>query len=163
MEIRFTPIPEDADHFLRANPGSSWDQFLYILLLAVLFFIGTYLVQNHYPVAGIVWLALSALIAIGMYEIPRRRARRAMTQNTSAQGEIVLTVEARGIAAVFPTGSSQVEWRAYTNYKETSHLFLLRSGPGRWTYVPKRVLSPEKVQQLREILRNHLRKQQPPT
>jgi hypothetical protein len=157
MEIRFTPIPEDADHLLHVNRGSSWDQFLYILLLAVLFFIGTYLVQNHYPVAGAVWLALSVLIALGMYEIPRRRARRAVAQNAFAQGEIFLTVDERGVAAVFPTGSSQVEWRAYTSHKETSQLFLLRSGSGRWTYLPKRVLSPKEVQELRELLRKNVR------
>lgn len=160
MEIRFIPIPEDADYFLRVNRGSSWDQFLYILLLAVLFFIGTYLVQNHYPVAGVVWLVLSLLIAVGMYEIPRRRARRAMTQNSLAQGEINLTIDEKGIATIFPTGRSHVEWRAYTHYKETSQQFLLRFGSGRWTYLPKRVLSQEEIQQLRELLRTHIRREQ---
>jgi hypothetical protein len=159
MEIRFTPIPEDADHFMRVNLGSSWNQFLYILLLAVLFFIGTRLVQNHYPIAGVVWLLLSGLIALGMYEAPRRRARRAIAQNAFAQAEILLTVDERGISAVFPSGSSQVEWRAYTNYKETSHRFLLHSGSGRWTFVPKRVMTQEGIQQLRTLLAKYLQKE----
>jgi hypothetical protein len=49
MEIRFTPSDEDVEDGLRSAPRSTWGQFVYILLLALLFFIGTYLIQNHQP------------------------------------------------------------------------------------------------------------------
>jgi len=49
MEIRFTPSDEDVEDSLRSVPRSTWGQFLYMLLLALLFFIGTYLVQNRHP------------------------------------------------------------------------------------------------------------------
>jgi len=163
MEIRFTPNAEDVEDGLRSAPRSTWGQFIYILLLALLFFIGTYLVQNRYSLAGWAWLAVSCVIGIAMYEVPRRRARRAIRMNPSAQGEIVLTIDSRGIAAVFPTGNSQLEWRAYTKYRETNRMFLLFSGSERWTFVPKRVMSSEQIQELRGLLRDHVRQDQTPS
>ena len=163
MEIRFTPNAEDVEDGLRSAPRSTWGQFIYILLLALLFFIGTYLVQNRYSLAGWAWLAVSCVIGIAMYEVPRRRARRAIRMNPSAQGEIVLTIDSRGIAAVFPTGNSQLEWRAYTKYRETNRMFLLFSGSERWTFVPKRVMSSEQIQELRDLLCDHVRQDQTPS
>jgi len=163
MEIRFTPSDEDVEDGLRSVPRSTWGQFLYMLLLALLFFIGTYLVQNRHPLAGWLWLVVSCAIGIAMYEVPRRRARRAIRMNPSAQGEIVLTIDNRGIATVFPTGNSQLEWRAYTKYRETNGMFLLFSGSERWTYVPKRVMYFEQIQELRSLLREHVRHDETPS
>lgn len=162
MEIRFTPTAEDIDDGLRGVPRSAWGQFIYILLLALLFFIGTYLVQNRYALAGWVWLAASCAIGIAMYEVPRRRARRALRKNPSARGEIVLTIDDRSIAAVLPTGNYQLAWRAYTKYRETNRMFLLRSGSPRWTYIPKRVMSSVQIQELRVLLREHVHEEQTP-
>jgi hypothetical protein len=163
MEIRFTPNPEDAEDGLRSAPRSTWGQFIYGLLLALLFFIGTYLIQNRHPLAGWAWLVVSCAIGIAMYEVPRRRARRAIRHNPSAQGEIVLTIDDRGIAARFATGNSQLEWRAFTRYRETNRMFLLFSGSERWTFVPKRVMSSEQVQEFRRLLRDHVRQDQTPS
>jgi hypothetical protein len=76
----------------------------------------------------------------------------------SAQGEIAITFDDAGTRATYPTGKSELEWRAYTRYKETEHGFLLFLSSYRLVFIPKRVMSPEQVRELRSLLSSHLRK-----
>ena len=127
--------------------------FLFILLLGLLFLVGIYLLDHNFPVTGGLWLALSAFIGIGIYEIPRIQARRGLRSNPSAQGEIVIVFNDKGIVATFPTGESRLDWGAFTKYKETQTVFLLFYSPHRYTGIPKRVMSPEQIKELRGLLK----------
>jgi hypothetical protein len=153
VEIRFTPEKDDALNVLRAVSTPQWGMFLFVLLLALLFLVGIYLIDHDFALAGYIWLTMSAAIGIATYEVPRIQARRAIRLNPSAQGEIVFTFEDEGINAIVPTGRSQLEWRAYTKFKETDHLFLLFFSPSRYSYIPKRVMSQQDIQQLRGLLK----------
>ncbi len=113
MELRFTPTEEDVCALSRISPARGWYKFLFLLLLAVLFLVGAYLVDHGFVVAGWVWLALSVAVGIGMYEVPRFQTRRAFQRSPSAQGEIVYTLDEKGVTASFSTGRSQMEWRAF--------------------------------------------------
>jgi hypothetical protein len=159
MEIRYTHTAEDSLNWMRATPAPPWSMFLFILLLALLFLVGIYLVGHDYAVVGWAWLALSVALGIAVYEVPRVQARRAIATNPSVQGEIVWTLDDTGTAATFPTGRSWMEWRAYTKYKETDYVFLLFYTSGRSAVIPKRVMSPEQVQELRSLLRAQIRRQ----
>jgi hypothetical protein len=127
--------------------------FLFVLLLALLFLVGIYLVNHGLQVAGWVWLASSAALGIAVYEVPRIQARRSLKSNPSAQGEIVYVLDDHGTVATFSTGESRFEWRAYTKYEETGALFLLFVSPQRYTSIPKRVMSAEQIEELRGLLK----------
>jgi hypothetical protein len=153
MEIRFRPTEEDGLNAMRASSIPRWSMFLFVLLLALLFLVGVYLIDHDLPVAGWLWLALSAVIGIAVYEVPRIQVRRSLKSSPSAQGEIVFVLDDQGTVATFPTGESRLEWRAYTKYKETGTIFLLFFSPYRYTSIPKRAMSPEQIEELRALLK----------
>lgn len=156
MEIRYKPTPEDVIHALRATSQPPWAMFLFILLLTLMFLVGIYLIDHGLGLAGWIWLAISVAIGVAVYEVPQIQARRALASNPSASGEIVLSLSDAGLNVAFATGTSQLEWRAYTKYRESDHVFLLFSGSGRSTFIPKRVMSPEQIQELRNLLRDRI-------
>jgi len=153
MEIRFSPTEEDGLNAMRALSMPSWGMFLFVLLLALLFLVGIYLINHDLPVAGWLWLALSAVIGIAVYEVPRIQVRRSLRSNPSAQGEIDFLLDDEGTIATFPTGESRLDWRAYTKYKETGSLFLLFFSPYRYMSIPKRAMSPEQIEEARGLLK----------
>ena len=152
MEVRYELRQEDVSDALRAVRAPQWVTFLFFLLLALLFLVGIYLIDHDFSVAGWIWLALSFAIGIATYEAPRIQAVRAIRRIPSLQGEIVLILNEEGTAATFPTGKSELEWRAYTKYRETANLFLLFVAPSRYTLIPKRVMSPKQINDLRMLL-----------
>ena len=54
--------------------------------------------------------------------------------------------------------SSQVSWKAFLRYVESTDTFLLYTSPACFAIVPKRVLQPEQVTELRGLLQNHIAK-----
>ena len=56
MEIRFTVTEEDGLNAMRASPKNGWGTFLFVLLLALLFLVGIYLIDHDLPVAVYLWL-----------------------------------------------------------------------------------------------------------
>jgi hypothetical protein len=152
MELRYKYTDEDALNAYRTSSKQPWTMFLFILFLALMFLVGIYLVNHDLTTIGWIWLATSAGIGIAVYEVPRFQIRRAMRRNPSMEGEIVLRLNDEGIEAIFSTGKSQLQWRAYTKYKETAHLFALCMSPGRSMSIPKRVMSPQQVEELRGLL-----------
>lgn len=156
IEIRFTPRGEDAVHAARAAATRSWTLYLLILLLALMFLVGVFLIDHGYSLAGWLWLAVSALMFIAAYQVPLLQARRTLVTNPSAQGEIILKIDETRVAATFPTGNSYVEWRAFSKYRETTHLFVLFYLLHRSTFIPKRVMSPQQIAGLRVLLNDKI-------
>jgi hypothetical protein len=66
LEIRFTPTPQDWINAFRATSQPSWMMFLFVLLLALMFLVGIYLVDHDLAVIGWIWLAASAGIGIAV-------------------------------------------------------------------------------------------------
>ena len=156
MEIRFRPTEEDGLNGVRALSMPSWSMYLFVLLLALLFLMGIYLINHDLPVAGWLWLALSAVIGIAVYEVPRIQVKRSLRSSPSAQGEIVLALDDEGTVATFPTGESRLNWRAYTKYKETGSMFLLFFSPYRYMSIPKRVMTPQQIEDLRALVKTRI-------
>jgi hypothetical protein len=127
--------------------------FLFVLLLGLMFLVGIYLINQDLATAGWCWLAISVGIGIAVYEVPRFQFRRSMRRNPSFQGEIVLLLNDKGIDSTFATGKSQLQWRAFTKYKETGHVFVLSMSRTRGIFIPKRVMSPQQIEELRSLLK----------
>jgi len=138
---------------MRATSTPSWGLFLFVLLLALLFLVGIYLINQNFPVAGWLWLVMSAGIGIAVYEVPRIQVKRNLRSSPSAQGEIVLALDDEGTVATFPTGESRLNWRAYTKYKETGSVFLLFFSPYRYVSIPKRAMTPQQIEDLRALVK----------
>lgn len=54
--------------------------------------------------------------------------------------------------------SSQAEWKAYLRYVESKDTFLIYTSPACFAIVPKRVLQPEQVDELRRLFQSHIGK-----
>ena len=153
MELRYHVTKEDALNAARVSLAPPWFLLLFVVLLGLLFLVGIYLLDHDLAVAGWVWLATSVVLGIAVYEAPRRQAHRSMRGNPSLQGEIVLVLDDEGMEATFATGKTKLEWRAFTKCKETAHLFVLYMSSARSTFIPKRVMSPNQVEELRGLLK----------
>jgi hypothetical protein len=152
MEVRFKLTEQDCLNAMRAQPTPGWNIFLFILLLALLFLVGIYMVTHDLPVAGRLWLVLSVALGIAAYEVPRIQVRRSLRNSPSAQGEIIFVLDDKGTIATFLMGESRLDWQAYSKYKETGTIFLLFFSPHSYMSIPKRAMSPEQIEELRGLL-----------
>ncbi len=129
----------------------------FALTFVPLFFLGGGLVEAGYSVTGWFCVGSSIAIAIAGFEVPRARQRRLFRTSPFTTGERALTINEDGIAAIFPNATAQYGWQAFTRYRETELSFLLLSSSdetGLW--IPKRVMSPQKIEELRYILKARL-------
>jgi hypothetical protein len=53
-------------------------------------------------------------------------------------------------------GNSQIDWSDVARFVETKNIFVLFAPPGIFWPIPKRVLSPEEIAELRELFRRKL-------
>src|SRR4051812_23609479 len=159
MELRFTPSEEDVRALSRVSPGQGWYNSLSFLLLAVLFLVGAYLIDHGFVISGWAWLAFSVAIGLLMYEVPRLQMRRAFHRSPSADGEIVYTLDEKGVTARFSKGRSQMEGSAFLKCQETASFFLLFLSPYRYWWLPKRAISPGQFAECPSLLKGRI----PPT
>jgi YcxB-like protein len=153
MELRYKITNEDLTNVLRLSSRPLWALVLFALLLAAMFAVGIYLFAHDLAEVGWIWLAISVLLGIVVYAAPPIQIRRALRQRPDLQGEIVLHLGPEGIESTFATGKSQLQWRAYTEYKETAHLFVLHTSSSRSTFIPKRMMSPQQIEEMRALLK----------
>jgi hypothetical protein len=153
MELRYKLTNEDVTHILRASSRPLWALALFALLLAGMFAIGIYLIARDLAEVGWIWLAISASLGILMYAVPPIQIRRELRRRPDLQQEVVLLLSPEGIEVRFATGKSQLQWRAYSKYKETAHLFVLTASSSGSRFIPKRVMSPQQLEELRGLLR----------
>jgi hypothetical protein len=95
-------------------------------------------------------------LGIVVYVAPPIQTRRALRRSPVLQGEIVLLLDADGVESTFATGKSRLHWRAFTGCKETPDVFVLHTSSLRPTFIPRRLLSLEQTEELRELLRTRI-------
>jgi len=156
MELRYILTNEDITNILRVSSRPLWALFLFAVLLAAMFAVGIYLVGHDLAEVGWIWLAISAALGVVVYALPSIQIRRELRRRPDLQGEIVLRLSPEGIELTFPTGKSQLQWRAYTKYKETAHLFVLTALSSGSRFIPKRVMSPQQLEEMRGLLRTQI-------
>ncbi len=152
MEFRYTLTNDDVTNILRASSRPLWALVLFAVLVAAMFAIGIYLVGHDLAEVGWIWLAISALLGIVVYALPPFQIRRELRRRPDLQGEIVLLLGPPGIEVTFATGKSQLQWRAYSRYREAAHLFVLTASSSGSRFIPKRVMSSQQMEELRGLL-----------
>jgi len=155
MELRYKLTDADVRNMVRASSRPLWALLLFALLLALMLAAGVYLIDQDLPEIGWPWLAVSAALGVAVYAVPPIRIRRAMRRSPHFQQENMTVISDEGIESTFGGGKSQLQWLAYTKWKETAHLFVLTSVYGD-RFIPKRVMSHVEVEELRALLKAHI-------
>jgi hypothetical protein len=125
MELRYTGSDEDVLNSFRVRSKQPWTMFLICAAAGADVLGRDFRVTHDLAMIGWIWLALSAGIGTAVYEVPRPQIRRSMRGDPSSQGEIVLLLNDDGTEFTYAPGKAQLQWRAYTKYKETQHSFVL--------------------------------------
>lgn len=99
---------------------------------------------------------LAAFWAIFMWGVPWWSARTQFLQQPSAQGSKTMALDQSGIHWRWKSGQADVEWTNFIHFLESQTVFLLYTSPACFNIVPKRALSPEQTESLRDLLSEKL-------
>jgi hypothetical protein len=95
---------------------------------------------------------------IGMGKTYQLSARSQFATNPALRGPRRVEFDDDGVNTDAGIASSQVSWKAFLRYVESSDTFLLYTSPACFVIVPKRVLQPEQVTELRRLFQAHIGK-----
>ena len=95
---------------------------------------------------------------IGSGQIYQLSARSQFAKSPALRDPRRVEFNEDGVTTDAGIASSQVSWKAYLRYVESKDTFLLYTSPACFVIVPKRVLQPEQVTELRELIQTHLGK-----
>jgi len=151
VEICFTPNLEEVVDIARRVSIFRWGVFILLVLLTMLAVEGLYLIHQGFT-GGHFWLAMAALLGFAPWSIPRYLARRFLSRK-SAESETTFQFQDEGVSITGSIGTAQLKWRAFSKFEETDRMFFLHFRSGRFNSVPKRVMSPEQIAELRNILK----------
>jgi YcxB-like protein len=157
MEFHFLPREEDWQNARSLSSTSAWGMFQFLLSFTTLFLLGGFLITTGSSVTGWLCVGLSIATALASYEVPRILQRRVFRASPFTKGEWSITINDDGITVKFPMVKSESEWRAFTRYRETKAGFVLCVSTdhiGPW--IPKREMSGEQIEELRQILNTRL-------
>lgn len=92
---------------------------------------------------GVFWIVLPLLYRrLLVYQFRRTR---------TGQGDSVLTFEADKIHCADEHTKSEIEWKAIRRFSENKKVVLLYLAAGKFIVIPKRVCSPEQIEELRQL------------
>jgi hypothetical protein len=95
---------------------------------------------------------------IGMGKTYLLSARSQFAKNPALREPRRIEFTDKGVKTDSGIASSQLSWKALLRYVESSDTFLLYTSPGCFAIVPKRVLQPEQVNELRRLFQIHIGK-----
>jgi hypothetical protein len=152
MELRYTVTDDDVLEVLRSSSRPRWALVLFALLLVIMVAFGIFLIDFDIVVGGTLFLVASLALGVKVYVAEPIRIRRAMRRRSHIRGENVLVLNDDGVESTFATGKTQLQWRAYSKYNETTQFFVLHLSSTQSTFIPKRVMSPQQMVELRTML-----------
>ena len=95
---------------------------------------------------------------LGMGMTYRRSARAQFTKNPVLREPRRVEFSDDGVTTDAGIASSQVSWKAFLRYVESKETFILYTSPACFVIVPKRVLQPDQVNELRRLFQTHIGK-----
>ena len=109
------------------------------------------------------WLVATGICCLGtapaMIAFSVRTYR---SKNRTVAGQHSLTLDADGIHMSNPLVDMTLQWKAVHKVIETRSFFLFFISVGIAQYLPKRVISPEDLPSVRELIASHTRAALPP-
>ncbi len=158
MTITYRPSLGDLVHAARIWEANHWKTANRLVAIALLAF-GAFLVYGRtYPWA-VLFLILGLLEFFNLLPAAVLRAFIEWKSNPKFREEYQLTITPEHLHFRTETIDSTLKWTHYSSYLETSKAFILIYGKRMYTVIPKRALaSPEQPEQLRNLLRNAIRR-----
>jgi hypothetical protein len=95
-------------------------------------------------VFAVMWVAL-------LWASPWLSARKQFSKQPGAQGPRTLLLDGSGVHWRWNGGSADVEWKNFIRFVECKTEFLLYTSPACFNMVPKRVLTPDQISELRDL------------
>jgi hypothetical protein len=107
--------------------------------------------KNLVPFFGLIlmWVAL-------LWGLPRWSARRQFLKQPGTQGQRTVLIDESGVHWRWNGGSSDIAWKNYVRSLEGKKQFLLYTSPACFNIIPKRVLTPERLLELRALLTQNI-------
>jgi hypothetical protein len=167
MTIEFQFTLDDYRNGLRTHyrKGASlfarWMLRFCLVFGAFFLLIGIVLVITGQRAFNILWppFLLGAVWTwVGMGGTYRLSARSQFTKNPSLREPRRVDFDQDGVKTDAGVASSQVSWKAFLRCVESNDCFLLYAGPTSFNIIPKRVLQPEQLIELRQLFQAHIRK-----
>lgn len=128
-----------------------------ILLLAVVLFILTG--QRALNVVLPPFLIGALWVWVGMGGSYLVSARIQFSKNPVLRESRRLEINEDGVKTDAGIASSQMSWKAYLRFVEWKDTFLLYTSPACFSIIPKRVLQPGQVDELRQLLKMNIGKE----
>ena len=107
--------------------------------------------KNLMPFFGLILMWVGVL-----WGLPRWSARRQFLKQPGAQGQRSVLMDDSGIHWRWNGGSSDIAWKNYVRSLEGKKQFLLYTSPACFNIIPKRALAPERLLELRTLLKQYI-------
>lgn len=144
-----------------ASALTRWMMKLLLVVGVIFFLLGILLLWDgqrapnvvFFPfLIGVVW------IWFGLGQTYMLSAKKQFVKAPALREPRTIELNDEGVTTDAGIASSQVSWKAYLRFVESKDNFLLYSSPACFNIVPKRVLQPEQVNELRQLLQAHVGK-----
>lgn len=107
--------------------------------------------KNLMPFFGLILLWVGVL-----WGLPKWNARKQFLKQPGAQGRRSVLIDDAGIHWRWNGGSSDIAWKNYVRSLEGKKQFLVYTSPACFNIIPKRALTPEKLIELRDLLKQNI-------
>jgi hypothetical protein len=170
MIVRFQFTLDDYRNAFRAHyrkGASAFTRWMLIVVLAIgvlLLLISLLFVITGQRALNVVlppFLLGAFWIWIGMGKTYMLSAKSQFAKNPVLREPRRVEFSDAGVKTDAGIASSQVGWKAFLRFVESSETFLLYTSPACFVIVPKRVLQTEQVSELRRLLQTHVGKDVP--
>jgi hypothetical protein len=141
------PVAKWARRFLIAIPGLFFASSILVVLAG----------RADDPQSIVPPLAIFAIWGTVLWGLPRWAARKQFTGQRATQGPITLTLDETGVHMRWNSGNSDVQWRNFVRCVEGRNQILLYSSPVVFHILPKRALSADELNIVRELVQQHIR------
>jgi YcxB-like protein len=145
-----------------ASALTRWTMKLILVIGVIFFLFGILLLLTGQRAPNVVLypLLLGAFWTwIGLGKTYQLAAKKQFTKNPVLREPRSIELNDEGVTTDAGIASSQVSWKAYLRYVESKDTFLLYTNPACFIIVPKRVLQPEQVNELRQLFQAHIGKE----
>jgi hypothetical protein len=162
MEIAYELTQTDfveafATHRKRNSTGKMFLLVLYWIGVAFACYLVWGVVRAHDTTKLFLLLFLVTFWIVVVEIYPRWNVRRQFVKQPGAHGPRKLILDASGVHWRWNSGSADVEWRNYTGLIEGPTQILFYGSPSGFNILPKRVLSPDQLSELRILLAENIR------
>jgi len=158
MEIHYQCNLSDYDEALNAQRSVKTTKIIVIAGFALVF-ISEVIAVNlgiRQGVATVAIVVLSLTFSLGVSIFRPRWIKKDFQNHPNFPREQTLLIDDSGLHWKTEVANNDTLWTAYTGYRETKNLFLLYLGKRLFQVIPKRALSSNDLDSLRELLREKL-------